>query len=104
VLQEQRVALGERRTRVQQNRRAGQTVLLLATTIWLQPHASIQDRTVICDTSKGFRLRGVDMPMVHTITFDYAYDANQIDLANVWKGKVQSKSVVAKIKKDASAK
>ena len=44
------------------------------------------------------------MPMVHTITIKYAYDANQIELANVWKGGIQSKSVVAEIKKDASAK
>lgn len=69
--------------------------------IWLQPRAVIQDHIVIRNASRGFRLRGVDMPNVHTITIEYVYDTNQIELADVWNGKIQSKSVVAEIKIDA---
>lgn len=67
--------------------------------VWLRPGEMIHDRIVIRNAFEGFRLRGVSMPEVDTITIEYVYEANQVGPDNVWNGKVASKAVSAAIQK-----
>jgi RNA polymerase sigma factor (sigma-70 family) len=68
---------------------------------FMAPGQTVEDRIVIRAAFEGFKLRGVDLPAVQSITFEYLYDANAdadpVALVDVWKGRIRSKTISVEI-------